>query len=83
MLFRSIVQMIEKLSKYETGDETIKTIALSGGVWQNKVLLEQVVGRLQQSGFTVLTHRHFPTNDGGLSLGQATIAAARLMKQGN
>ena len=82
-LAKIIVQMIEKLSKYETGDETIKTIALSGGVWQNKVLLEQVVGRLQQSGFTVLTHRHFPTNDGGLSLGQAAIAAARLMKQGN
>lgn len=80
-LAKIIVQMIEKLSKYESGDEAIKTVALSGGVWQNKVLLEQVVGRLQQSGFTVLTHRLFPTNDGALSLGQAAIAAARSLSE--
>ncbi len=78
-LAKIIVQMIEKLSKYESGDEPIKTIALSGGVWQNKVLLEQVVGRLEQLDFKVLTHRQFPTNDGGLSLGQAAIAAAKFL----
>lgn len=77
-LAKIIVQMIEKLSRYESGDEPAKTVALSGGVWQNKVLLEQVVGRLEKLEFKVFTQRQFPSNDGGLSLGQAAIAAARL-----
>ncbi len=76
-LAKVIVQMIEKLSKYETGDDPVKTVALSGGVWQNKVLLEEVLRRLREKDLEVLTHRLFPTNDGGLSLGQAAIAAAR------
>ena len=80
-LAKIIASMIEKLSKYESGDVSVKTVALSGGVWQNKVLLEQVVGRLEQLDFKVLTHRQFPTNDGGLSLGQAAIAAAKLIKK--
>jgi hydrogenase maturation protein HypF len=77
-LAKVIVQMIEKLGKYETGDDPVTTVALSGGVWQNKVLLEEVLRRLVEKEFTVLTHREFPTNDGGLSLGQAAIAAARV-----
>lgn len=76
-LAKIIVQMIEKLSKYECGETEVKTVALSGGVWQNKVLFEEVLRRLDEKEFTVLTHRYLPTNDGGLALGQATIAAAR------
>ncbi len=79
-LAKVIVEMIEKLSKYESGEDEVKTVALSGGVWQNKVLFEEVLRRLGEKEFTVLTHRHLPTNDGGLALGQATIAAARLIK---
>lgn len=75
-----IVKMIEKLSTYETGDDQVKTVALSGGVWQNKVLFEDVVRRLVEKEFNVLTHREFPTNDGGLSLGQAAIAAAKTLE---
>ena len=56
-----------------------KTVALSGGVLQNRVLLEQLVTRLERHGFTVLTHRQVPANDGGLALGQAAIAAARAL----
>lgn len=82
-LAKIIVQMVEKLQKYETGENETRTVALSGGVWQNKVLLEEVVRRLQEKEFTVLTHRNIPTNDGGLSLGQATIAAARLINGDN
>ena len=81
-LAKVIVQMIEKLNRYESGDDAAKIVALSGGVWQNKVLLEQVVGRLEQLEFNVLTQRHFPSNDGGLSLGQAAIATAHLMNKG-
>lgn len=54
----------------------IATIALSGGVFQNKVLLEQVTERLERLGLRVLVHRQVPANDGGLALGQAVIAAA-------
>jgi hydrogenase maturation protein HypF len=77
-LAKVIVQMIEKLSRYECGDEPVKIVALSGGVFQNKVLLEQVTMRLQQLEYTVLTHRQIPCNDGGLALGQAVIAAAKV-----
>ncbi len=52
-------------------------VALSGGVFQNRALLEQVAMRLGQRGFSVITHHQTPFNDGGLALGQAAIAAAR------
>ncbi|HNT54414.1 MAG TPA: carbamoyltransferase HypF [Anaerolineaceae bacterium] len=58
--------------RQETG---IKTVAFSGGVWQNRYLLERTYRQLDEAGFTVLLHRQIPTNDGGLALGQAMIAA--------
>lgn len=58
----------------ETG---LGEVALSGGTFQNVTLLSQLTAALGQSGFTVYTHALIPTNDGGLSLGQAVIAAAR------
>jgi len=54
-------------------------VALSGGCFQNRVLFEQTERRLSTAGFTVLSHRQVPANDGGLSLGQAAIAAAKLI----
>ncbi|TFH37944.1 MAG: carbamoyltransferase HypF [Anaerolineales bacterium] len=57
----------------------LHTVALSGGVWQNRVLLERSVSALRAKGFTVLIHRQVPTNDGGISLGQAAIASVREM----
>jgi len=53
----------------------LETVALSGGVFQNKLLTERVVQSLRDDGFTVLTHSRVPPNDGGLALGQAVIAA--------
>ncbi len=55
----------------------LRTIVLSGGVFQNRLLLEAVSERLESAGRRVLLPRRMPTNDGGLSLGQAAIAAAR------
>jgi hydrogenase maturation protein HypF len=56
-------------------DETgIMQVALSGGVFQNRLLLRQTVSLLEGSGFHVFTHRQVPCNDGGISLGQAVVA---------
>jgi hydrogenase maturation protein HypF len=51
------------------------TVALSGGVFQNVLLLEATVAGLERHGFRVLTHARVPTNDGGISLGQVAVAA--------
>jgi hydrogenase maturation protein HypF len=52
----------------------LRAVALSGGVFQNLLLLDAVVSALKRLGFRVLTHSRVPTNDGGISLGQAVVA---------
>lgn len=54
---------------------SLTTVAFSGGVWQNITLLNKTLVRLNQTGFKTLIHRQVPTNDGGICLGQAMIAA--------
>jgi hydrogenase maturation protein HypF len=58
------------------------TVALSGGCFQNRLLLEATIAGFHASGFTTLTHSDVPTNDGGLALGQAAIGAASALEQG-
>ncbi len=52
----------------------VRTVALSGGCFQNRLLQALAVARLEEARFRVLIHRHVPCNDGGMSLGQATLA---------
>lgn len=59
----------------ETG---VITVALSGGVFQNMVLLQEAWRRLESAGLRVLTHHLTPANDGGIALGQAVVAAAAM-----
>ena len=60
-----------RAAREQTG---ISTAALSGGVFQNRLLLHLVTEKLEESGFTVLRHHLVPPNDGGLALGQAVNA---------
>lgn len=73
-LAEGILRAVDQMSK----DTGIRTVALSGGVWQNITLLRRTLSPLRTRGFQVYLHHQVPTNDGGLSLGQAIIAAARL-----
>jgi len=56
----------------------LKTVALTGGCFANRRLTTLLLRQLQRDGFEVLTHRTVPCNDGGISLGQAVVAAARV-----
>jgi len=67
---RIIVETCQRIA----GETGLRTVALSGGVFQNRRLLAATVPQLRATGFDVLVHRQVPTNDGGLSLGQAVVA---------
>jgi hydrogenase maturation protein HypF len=73
-LAEAVREVVKRIS-LETG---IRSVALSGGVWQNITLLGRTLALLQGDGFRVYIHREVPANDGGLSLGQAVVAAVRL-----
>jgi hydrogenase maturation protein HypF len=72
-LVRGIVEVCTAI-RTDTG---LSVVALSGGVFQNLLLLERTMNGLAACGFRILTHARVPTNDGGISFGQAVIAAAR------
>jgi hydrogenase maturation protein HypF len=71
----SLVDMILDRCISIRENQGITTVVLSGGVWQNRFLFTRTFERLNKSGFKVLHHHQVPANDGGLSLGQAVIAA--------
>ncbi len=73
----TVVQMILETCQKISIKTGVKKIALSGGVFQNRLLLRKIVPLLESKGFTVYTHRQVPCNDGGISLGQVAIANSR------
>ncbi len=56
----------------------VSNVVLSGGVWQNMVLLHKTLYLLDKNNFAAYVHQQVPANDGGISLGQAAIAAQKL-----
>jgi len=60
----------------------VRRVALSGGVFQNALLLARTLELLEQRGLDGYTNRSVPANDGGVSLGQALVAAARAGRAG-
>lgn len=77
-LAKAVVAMAVRLSGTE---QAYRTVALSGGCFQNATLFKLVHEGLERQGFTVLSHEKVPANDGGLALGQAVVALAQ--KQGD
>jgi hydrogenase maturation protein HypF len=69
----SSLQMVKKI-RMETG---LHKVALSGGTFQNKYLLERLENKLVKDNFIVFTHTRVPCNDGGIALGQLAIAARK------
>ena len=74
---QGIIRLIEDGCATIRDRHGLETVALSGGVFQNLTVLGRAVTRLEARGFRVLTHSRVPCNDGGISLGQAVVAAAR------
>ena len=70
----TVAQMINEMCHLIADETGVSQVALSGGVFQNRLLLRKAVSLLESSGFQVFTHRQVPCNDGGISLGQAVIA---------
>lgn len=75
---RGVAQMMLEVAAAQRAARHVNTIALSGGVFQNGLLLSLCQAGLQAHGFVVLSHQRVPANDGGLALGQALIGAALL-----
>jgi hydrogenase maturation protein HypF len=73
-----LAKLALEICQYLRVTTSVNEVALSGGVWQNITLLRRTLSLLQADGFVVYIHHQVPTNDGGLSLGQAAIAASRL-----
>jgi len=74
-LHEAVAHMTAQACRHISRLTGIRTVALSGGVFQNRILAARVPRLLREAGFRVLTHVHLPANDGCVSLGQAAIAA--------
>jgi len=70
----TIAQMTNEMCQLIASETGINQVALSGGVFQNRLLLNKTASLLGKSGFQVFIHKQVPCNDGGISLGQAVIA---------
>lgn len=70
--------MVNEICVAMRNTSSINQVVLSGGVWQNMVLLQKTVKLLREADFEVMRHFAVPPNDGGLALGQAAIATHRL-----
>lgn len=74
---RSVAELMARLCASIRDQRGLEIVCLSGGCFQNVLLLELTVSALERDRFRVYFQRQVPTNDGGISLGQAVVAASR------
>ena len=74
----SLIRMSVEACRQIRNESGLRTVAISGGVWQNMRLMNLILPALEAEGFTPLIHTQLPPNDGCVSLGQAAVALARL-----
>jgi hydrogenase maturation protein HypF len=72
----TLIRLFSELCDTLRKENRMKDVVLSGGVFQNSLLLTGLIRALEEKGLRVYTHSRVPTNDGGISLGQAMVAAA-------
>lgn len=77
---RGLADALARAAAELCAEYTISRVVLSGGCFQNRVLFEATTAAMGRAGLSVSTHREIPPNDGGIALGQAVIAAARLVR---
>jgi hydrogenase maturation protein HypF len=75
---RTLGHMIKTLSVRLRENTGLTKVCLSGGTFQNAILLSHALPMLRSEGFEVFLHSRVPANDGGISLGQAVVAACAL-----
>lgn len=75
---RGVAGMTLEVCRKIRKNSGITEVVLSGGVWQNLTLMRETIKVLQDEGFQVFFHKVVPTNDGGVALGQAIVAAKRM-----
>lgn len=73
----TIIELSSEMCKLIRSKYSINNVVLSGGVFQNEILLKGLYKKLEEANFKVYTHTNIPCNDGGLSLGQLAIASRR------
>jgi hydrogenase maturation protein HypF len=72
----TLIHLFARLCSEIRRDTGLPRVVMSGGAFQNGILLDGLTRALTREGFAVFSHSRVPTNDGGLSLGQAMVAAA-------
>ena len=73
---RTLVSVASRTAVRLARENRVGVVALSGGVFQNRLVLEGMLGALTAAGIEAIAHAGVPANDGGLALGQATIGLA-------
>ena len=74
----AIAHVTARIAREICTRESLDTVALSGGVFMNRLLLQLITRKLEDAGLTVLVPRTVPVNDGCIAYGQAAVARARL-----
>jgi len=77
---RTLICLFTELCVIIGKERELNRVVLSGGVFQNSILLTGLTRALEGKNFSVFSHQQVPTNDGGISLGQAVVAAASIKR---